>query len=431
MSKGRVSVVVLGDVGRSPRMQYHSLSLANEGFIVDLIGYSGSELIRELQEHPNVTLRYVPSCPDFQSKFPRLFGYVLKVLWQILSLMTVLFCKRRSDYLLVQNPPAIPTLAVCWIYCVLMRSKYIIDWHNYAYTILALSVGNESILVKFSKWFEGWFGRRANANLCVTKALKMDLEQNHRIIATTLYDRPPDCFHPVPLQTSHNLFKKLSEKYEIFGSSDETKTAFTEIKTDGVISLREDRPGLLVSSTSWTEDEDFNILLSALQLYEEMCQTSACALPPLICVITGKGPLKQYYCELIDNAQWKNVKVVTPWLHPSDYPQLLASADLGVCLHMSSSGLDLPMKVADMFGCGLPVCAHTFKCLNELIQHEKNSYVFSTSDELSSQIQSWFKDFPNNSSQKEICHYFKEELAKYRSLRWHENWKLSTSSLFL
>lgn len=37
----RVQVLVLGDIGRSPRMQYHALSIAKNGGLVDLFGYLG------------------------------------------------------------------------------------------------------------------------------------------------------------------------------------------------------------------------------------------------------------------------------------------------------------------------------------------------------------------------------------------------------
>ena len=36
-----VQVVVLGDIGRSPRMQYHALSIAKHGGHVQIIGYLG------------------------------------------------------------------------------------------------------------------------------------------------------------------------------------------------------------------------------------------------------------------------------------------------------------------------------------------------------------------------------------------------------
>lgn len=62
---------------------------------------------------------------------------------------------------------------------------------------------------------------------------------------------------------------KISQQYPDFGcpeqpESQETRTAFTQL-VRGKVELRKGRPGLLLSSTSWTPDEDFSILMDALQ----------------------------------------------------------------------------------------------------------------------------------------------------------------------
>ena len=40
-SSRTVAILVLGDIGRSPRMMYHAQSFVDAGFITYLIGYGG------------------------------------------------------------------------------------------------------------------------------------------------------------------------------------------------------------------------------------------------------------------------------------------------------------------------------------------------------------------------------------------------------
>lgn len=112
---------------------------------------------------------------------PQTAAFLLKVVWQTLVLLWAILVKRKSNIVLVQNPPAIPTLAVCWFYCLLVNAIFIIDWHNYAYSILALTLSSNAPLVKLSLLYEKFFGKLANINLCVTNAMKEDLNKNWNI----------------------------------------------------------------------------------------------------------------------------------------------------------------------------------------------------------------------------------------------------------
>ena len=144
---------------------------------------------------------------------------------------------------------------------------------------------------------------------------------------------------------------------------------------------------LIVSSTSWTPDEDFDMLLSALETYEKALARGT-SLPNILLAITGKGPLKERFDEKVRALEegWKGVRVRTVWLEAEAYPKLLGSAHLGLSFHASSSGLDLPMKVVDMFGAGLPVCALNFACLHELVVDGVNGVTFESGTQLGQQM---------------------------------------------
>lgn len=422
-----VCVVVLGDIGRSPRMQYHSLSLAKEQYNVDLIGYGGSKCHRDVTYNSKIHIRQIAEPPVFVNYMPRLLAYILKVIWQTVTLGMTLLLIPKCGYVLIQNPPCIPTIAIAWFSCLLRGSKLIIDWHNYGYTILGLTLGQQNKLVRFSKWYEGFFGKFSSANICVTKAMKEDLKSNWNINAVTMYDRPPEIFQEADIQQKHKLFLELSKEYPVFSQSNEVQSTTFTVKTgDNEVKLKTDRPVLLVSSTSWTEDEDFGILLTALEGYEEKSSTDN-SFPDILCVITGKGPQKEYYKSKMESLHWKHVKFCLPWLKAEDYPVLLGSADLGVCLHKSSSGLDLPMKVVDMFGCGLPVCAIHYNCLSELVQDKTNGCIFRDSNQLTSLLQELLKGFPENQQKLQTM---RKNLMEFQSQRWDDAWKKYMLPLF-
>jgi beta-1,4-mannosyltransferase len=109
-------------------------------------------------------------------------------------------------------------------------------------------------------------------------------------------------------------------------------TPLTQVTSSTLPSLRPDRPAVLVSSTSWTEDEDFSILLDALSIYEKRARAASGRLPHVLMFVTGKGPLLETYMRKARGLQdgedgkegpWQWVRIISTWLEPNDYPLLL------------------------------------------------------------------------------------------------------------
>ena len=193
---------------------------------------------------------------------------------------------------------------------------------------------------------------------------------NIRAPILTLHDRPAGIFQPMSSQEARQEFLERLQETEDFASS----------IMDGSMKL-------LVSSTSWTPDEDFSLLLDALVAYSTSYSSATSELPPLLVLVTGKGPDKEKYISNISSlkssGKLAGITIRTPWLSMQDYATLLASADLGVCLHKSSSGVDLPMKVVDMFGAGLPVVGYSdYESWPELVREGDNGMGFDNAQEL-------------------------------------------------
>lgn len=74
---------------------------------------------------------------------------LVKVLALIFQIFHIFLIKLpAADYILVQNPPSIPTLLIVWVFGALRRSIIIVDWHNLGFSIIAHSKGPRHPIVK-------------------------------------------------------------------------------------------------------------------------------------------------------------------------------------------------------------------------------------------------------------------------------------------
>jgi beta-1,4-mannosyltransferase len=404
-------------------MQYHAHALAAAGADVDVIGYEGAPLPKVLTSDARVSVHRL-SEPRMRFGFGRsktLYPVIatfdavraaVRIGWTLLRIP-------KPDLLLVQNPPTIPTLQVAWLAARLRGARLVIDWHNLGYTILALRLGRRHIVVRLARWLEMIGGRLADAHLCVSRGFSRFLAERFKLSDTpgrpvrVLYDRPASAFTPIDRvereQIRQALFVRLG------------------IRHTGMV-------GFIVCPTSWTEDEDFDLVIDAVRQLEDRIRgweagLSSRRFPDVVILVTGEGQRRTEFERRFAGLPARRVQLRTRWLDPEDYPRIVGSADLGLCLHRSSSGVDIPMKVVDLFGAGVPVFALDYgACLAERVRHGVNGRLFSNSGQLAELLFDSFETFPGESSELDRL-----RAGARRSARptWEEGWSSEARPVLL
>ena len=424
------AVLVVGDLNRSPRMLNHCISLSDsfpEINEISLIGYNGGDIRSDISSNEKIKQYYIhQGINKFLRKLPRflfIFVALIKIITQIFSLIWILFRIPKFKFLILQNPPGIPSMFICWIMCKLRGGKFIIDWHNYGYTILKVN-NRPKFLVYLACKYEKYFGKKSDLNLCVSQAEKRDLKKEFGIEAVCLPDRPvKGLFKFLNEQEANELYKKYPNE-------------LSSLIDSHLPENKNNKPIVMISSTSWTPDEDFSMLLDSFIKTEEMIlediedkeqktkvNITKDKIKKILFLITGRGPLRDAFMKKVAEAKLNYFDVKSIWLESDDYPKLLSLVDLGVSLHYSSSGIDLPMKVVDMFSGCLPVASVYYDTIVELVEENKNGFLFKNDKDLCKILKNVIIEYSMTGKCEKIDKY-RENLHKDLDKNdWVSQWK--------
>lgn len=401
--------MVLGDLGRSPRTLYHAHALADAGLEVDLVGHLESPLDAATACHARIHVHALPAPARGGSRALFVARGLWRVVREAVALWRLLARLPRPDLILVQNPPAVPTLFVAVTYAWGQGARLAVDWHNFGYAMLAQQLAPRHPVVRLARAYERATARFADHHLCVSQAMREVLASDLDVHgAVVLRDHPAARFTPADVERRAALRARFAPALELPAI---------------------DRPAaLVVSPTGWTADEDVGLLLDACVACDAALATDA-TLPALVLVLTGDGPLRDGFRQRIARLALGRVHVRTLWLASDDYPDFLAAADLGVSVHRSTSGCDLPMKIADLHGAGVPVCALDYgPCLAEMLLHNEESWRFTTADELSQLLLRLLAGFPSGAVEIAAA---RAALASGPRLSWREGWQASVAPILL
>lgn len=388
-------------------MQYHAHALVSKGVDVDLVGLEGTPLSKRITDDPRITVHRIKGT---RLRIRRsLYGssYAIAGLFDAarlgLRLWRTLRRLPRPDLVLVQNPPAFPTFAVTWWSLRRKGVRFFIDWHNLGYTLLRLRLGHWHPAIRLARWLERRDARRVEANLCVSRGLAAFLESRFGVTnAHVLYDRPASAFVPI----EHG--DRERHRQALFAR----------------LGVHAETVGFVVCPTSWTEDEDFDVIIDAVVKLEHHVRGWEAAgsrrFPDLVVLVTGDGERRAEFERRFAGLPARRIQLRARWLEPDDYPRVVGSADLGLCLHRSSSGLDIPMKIADLFGAGVPVLALDYgACLAERVRHGDNGLLFSTGEQLADILFDLFESYPGDQKRLERL---RTGARKSSRPTWEEGW---------
>ena len=389
-------------------MQYHAHALVSNGVDVDLVGLEGTPLSKRITDDPRITVHRLKGTRLRIRRSLYGSGYAVAGLFDAVRLSLRLWRTLRKlprpDLVLVQNPPAFPTFAITWWSLRRKGVRFFIDWHNLGYTLLRLRLGHWHPAIRLARWLERRDARRVEANLCVSRGLAAFLESRFGVTnAHVLYDRPASAFVPIERGDRERHRQALFAR----------------------LGIHAETVGFVVCPTSWTEDEDFDVIIDAVVRLEHRVRGWEATgrdrrFPDLVLLVTGDGERRAEFERRFAGLPARRIQLRARWLEPEDYPRVVGSSDLGLCLHRSSSGLDIPMKIADLFGAGVPVLALDYgACLAERVRHGDNGLLFSTAEQLADILFDLFESYPADLKRLERL---RAGARKSSRPTWEEGW---------